>query len=202
VPDWLAFLLLIALWSLPLTLLHELGHGAAALLLTDGEVSIGLERGGLRGGWASYDSARVRRPRDEAWIFAAGPATSLAAAIVLWIAWVAGGSGSIVTVLGAGTVLAAFQFLLSAVPFGYGTGFAHHGVRESDGRAAWRILTGGPPSVDVEVREPYEDTVKGTRPIFIVVLLLIGVLAFLADPMLAVELAGIFAAAIVWSRVT
>ena len=100
-----------------------------------------------------------------------------------------------------GLPLATCQFLISAVPFRYGTGFAHHGATESDGRAAWRILSGGPPSVDIEVREPYDDP-AGTRSVFVVLLILIGVLAFWVDPALGVELVGIFAAAIVWFRVT
>jgi hypothetical protein len=57
VPDWLAFTLLTVAWTPPLVLLHELAHGVTALIVTDGEVTIGLERAGLRGGWASYDRA-------------------------------------------------------------------------------------------------------------------------------------------------
>jgi hypothetical protein len=55
--------------------------------------------------------------------------------------------------------------------------------------------------VDIEVREPYEDP-AGTRSVFVVLLILIGVLAFWVDPALGVELVGIFAAAIVWFRAT
>ena len=62
-------------------------------------------------------------------------------------------------------------------------------------------MTGSPPSADIEIRDPI-DTSASTRPVFLVLLFLIGALAFWIDPVLGVELVGVFAAAIVWVRVT
>ena len=89
------------LWGIPLVLVHELGHAAAGLALTDGrvEVAVGerpdqlvLEAGRLQlglsaspspGGECRIDSSELRTPKAEAWIAAAGPAASLLTAVVL-----------------------------------------------------------------------------------------------------------------------
>jgi hypothetical protein len=199
VPDWAEFLLFVVAWAPILVGLHELGHAAAALILTDGDVSIGLNRLGMDGGWASYEPDRLRRPRDEAWILAAGPAASLAVAVALWLIWSGGEESSLVSLTGVGAITATFLFATSALPLRYGRGFGDGG--ESDGRGVWRILTGGPPRIDVELREPFEHTVSGTRPVFVVVLGLIVVLTLLVDPLLAVELVALFVVAIIWARV-
>ena len=86
-PWWLAFILLAAVWSPLLVLLHELGHAFAALVLTDGEVSISTRGAGVSGGSVTYEPARLRHPHGEAWIAAAGPAVTLFAATALWLAW-------------------------------------------------------------------------------------------------------------------
>jgi hypothetical protein len=56
VPDWLEFILLGIAWTPVSVLLHELGHAFAALVLTDGEVSIGMN---ALGGWATYEPERL-----------------------------------------------------------------------------------------------------------------------------------------------
>jgi hypothetical protein len=198
VPDWLLFLLYVLIWTPPLVLIHELGHAGAALVFTDGDVSIGLKRAGLDGGWASYDAGQLRAARDEAWICAAGPGVSLLCAAVLWAASLAGDGGWVVAFVKGGAIVATFQFVTCALPVRYGNGF---GWGESDGRAIWRILTGTPPAIDIELRQPFEEPVAGTRPVFVVLLALIAVLTLLLDPMLAVELVGLFVAVIVWTRV-
>jgi hypothetical protein len=198
VPDWVVFLLLLVVWAPPLVVLHELAHAFAAIVLTDGDVSIGLRRAGIDGGWATYDLARLRRPRDEAWIAGAGPAASFMAAAVLWFAWLDAGPVSIVTPLGIGALVATTHFVTTALPVRYGRGLG--GTGESDGRAVWRVLTGAPPRVDLELREPFDEPESATRPVFVVLLVLAGVLGLLVDPVLVLELAALVFVAILLRR--
>jgi hypothetical protein len=59
VADLLEFLLLTIIWTPVLVLLHELGHAAAAVVLTDGDVQVELHSAGLDGGSATYDGGGV-----------------------------------------------------------------------------------------------------------------------------------------------
>src|SRR5215207_5571872 len=93
-PDWLVFIVFAIAWTSVLVLLHETGHALAALALTDGDVSISMRGAGVLGGSVSYDPASLRHARGEAWIAAAGPAVTLFAATVLWLAWLGSGSNS------------------------------------------------------------------------------------------------------------
>jgi hypothetical protein len=200
VVDWLELLALTLVWTPVLVLVHELGHAFAALLLTRGDVSIQLRSGGLDGGSATYDADRLRRPRDEAWIAAAGPAVSLAAACLLWWLWAktpADDSGKLAF---AGAWVATGHFLGSALPIRYGAGFT--GPMESDGRAIWRILIGAPPGgIERELRRMTEPE-PGVRPVFAVLLVIIGVLTFLLDPVLGLFLVGLFGFATLMQRKT
>src|ERR1700752_1219383 len=103
-------------WAPVLVLLHELGHGLAAILLTDGDVELDMRGAGLLGGKVTFEASRIRRPRDEAWIAAAGPAVSLVLAVVLWLVWLGSGATSLVTVAGAGALSATLQFVTTALP--------------------------------------------------------------------------------------
>jgi hypothetical protein len=190
VSDWLAFTLLTMAWTPPLVLLHELAHGVTALIVTDGEVTIGLERGGLRGGWASYDRARLRRPRDEAWIAAAGPLSTLLIAVVLWLLWIEHGPHDGVSVIFAGAWTATTGFVGCALPVHYGAGLGGWG--ESDGRVFLRVLNGGPPGgLERELRRLREPE-QSVRPVFAVLAVLLCVLGFVVDPVLGWVVAGLF----------
>jgi hypothetical protein len=187
VPDWLEFLLIFLLWTPVLVLLHELGHAFAALLLTDGEVTIEMRAGGFDGGSATYDGERLRRPHDAAWIAAAGPAVSLAAACMLWFAWVKTQGASVAF---AGAWIASGHFLGSVLPIYYGAGL--NGSRESDGRVIWRLLTGAPPGgIERELRRMSEPE-PAVRPVFAVLLGIVGVLAIAVDPVMGLALVGLF----------
>jgi hypothetical protein len=182
-------------WTPVLVLLHELGHAFAALVLTDGEVSVGM---GPLGGWATYEPERLRRSRDAAWIAAAGPAVSLTIAIALWSAWVGAGPDFGVTIVWVGAWAATGHFLASALPVVYGAGFGF--AAESDGRVIWRVLTGAPPGgIERELRRLTEPQ-RAIRPAYLALLVLAAVLGFLADPMTAVLLAVIFGLAALLQR--
>jgi hypothetical protein len=195
VPDWLEFIVLGILWTPISILLHELGHAFAAVLLTDGEVSIGMN---AFGGWATYEPERLRRSRDAALIAAAGPAVSLTMAIVLWSAWVKAGPDFGVTIVWVGAWVASGHFLASALPVVYGGGFG--AAAESDGRVIWRVLTGAPPGgIERELRRLTEPQ-RAIRPAYLALLVLAGVLGFLADPMTLVGLAVIVGVATLLQR--
>jgi hypothetical protein len=195
VPDWLEFMLLAFAWAPISVLLHELGHAVAALVLTDGEVSIGM---GPFGGWATYEPERLRRSRDLAWIAAAGPAVSLAIAIVLWSTWLKAGPDYSVTIVWVGAWVATGHFLASALPVVYGAGFAM--AAESDGRVIWRVLTGAPPGgIERELRRLTEPQ-RAIQPVYLVPLVLAAVLGILVDPMTVVGLAIIFGLATLLQR--
>jgi hypothetical protein len=190
VAGWLEFLVLTIVWTPVLVLLHELGHAFAALLLTRGEVTIEMRSGGLDGGSATYNADRLRRPRDEAWIAAAGPAVSLAAACVLWWVWLRQLPHDEGKLAFVGAWVATAHFLATALPIRYGAGFS--GPMESDGRAVWRILIGAPPGgIERELRR-FTEPESSVRPVFAVPLVLIGVLTFVMDPVLGVFLVGVF----------
>jgi hypothetical protein len=193
------------LWTPPLLLVHELGHAFTALDLTDGRVVVRLGAGRLLrlragrlelalsawpgfGGSCEYEPGTLKGPaRQEAWIAAAGPLTSLFSVVVLAIA-AASAMGTLRDVLLVGTGTAAMGFLGSGLPLRYGRGL---GGGESDCLVVWRILTGGPPWSSRERR----GDAAVARPAFLVLLAFAGVLAFLADPMLALALVGLFAIA-------
>ena len=177
-------------------LLHELGHGLAALALTEGDVSIRMRGAGLAGGTASYDGAHLRGRRSEVLIAAAGSAVSLVAAGVLWLALLNTDSFSLV--ITAGALTATMQFVTSALPVRYGAGLG--GPADSDGRVIWRVLTGAPPGgLEREMRKLGEPE-RPVRPIFVVLLVLIGVLALLLDLWLALALGVLFGLAAVSQR--
>jgi hypothetical protein len=147
---------------------------------------------GLFGGAVHYEPAALRHGRGEAWIAAAGPAVTLVAAVILWVAWRDSGAESLVTVLGAGAFSATLQLFTSVVPFRYGAGLG--GPADSDGRVIWRVLTGAPPGgIERELRRASEPE-PAARPIFVVLLVAIGALCFAMDPMLGLALIGLFGA--------
>ncbi len=119
----MAVVLLAVAWAPVLIFLHELGHALAALALTDGEVQIGMKGRPwtVLAGQCTYDASRLRRPRAEAWIAAAGPAASLAATVALGLGAVRSGFSVVEAsptgkVLAIGAVCALAHFLLSALP--------------------------------------------------------------------------------------
>ena len=204
------------LWSIPLVLLHELGHAAAGLALTDGRVRVAvgeradqlvLEAGRLElgmswsiapGGECRIDSGEMRTPKAEAWIAAAGPAASLLTAVVLLAASVSAGALDPDTSLAAralviGGGIALGQFVLSALPVRYGRGI---GPGESDGRAIWRIVTGAPPGGLVRQlqREARPERVAHPAAVAVIVLIVAFTLFFL-DPVLALVTGALFAVA-------
>jgi hypothetical protein len=96
------FLLAMLAWTPVVVLLHELGHAAAALHATRGEVRVVVgSEGGMRVklerlelrlwpipvalpvGMCEYEPATLSRPRAEAWIALAGPMASLLWAVLL-----------------------------------------------------------------------------------------------------------------------
>lgn len=194
----LATMLIGMAWGVPLVVLHEVAHGLAALALTRGPVSIELHRGGLSGGSAIYEPDRRRHARAEALIAAAGPAVSLLAAVVLWAAWIGEGPGFVQRVLGVGAAVATGQFLLSALPLRYGAGLGP--PSDSDGRVIWRVLTGAPPGgIERELERSLKPE-RAARPVFVVLLALAGVLAFMVDPVSGVALTVVFAGALFLQR--
>jgi hypothetical protein len=204
VPSWLSLLLLSLAWAPPLILLHELGHAFAALAVTDGEVKIRMRPGHalLLWGECTYEPARLRSPRSEALIAAAGPAVSLVVAVGLgWAALettpLGYPRGDFTTrVLDVGALSATGQLLLTALPLRYGPGIGPVGG-ESDGRAVWRILTGAPPGgLARDERRPE----RPIGPVFATLLALVLVLAVLVDPMIAVFLVVIFGIAFLLQR--
>jgi len=192
VPDWLLFPLLAIAWSPLLVLLHELGHALTAMALTDGPVSIHMRGAGVFGGAVHYEPATLRRSRAEAWIAAAGPAVTMVVAAVLWLAWLDGGTESLATVLGAGAFTATLQLFTSVLPFRYGAGLG--GPADSDGRVIWRVLTGAPPGgIERELRRASEPE-PAARPAFVVLLVALGALSFVLDPVLGLAFVGLFGA--------
>jgi fumarate reductase subunit D len=200
VPDLLLFPLLAIAWSPVLVLLHELAHALAAMALTDGDVRIEMRGAGMFGGSATYEAARIRRPRDEAWIAAAGPAVTLLVAVVLWMAWLESGADDVHTLLGAGAVTASLQLMTSALPLHYGAGLG--GPADSDGRAIWRILRGTPPGgIERDLRRQTEPQ-RAARPVFVVLLAVVAVIAALLDPWLLAGLALMFGLGMLMQRKT
>jgi hypothetical protein len=188
--DVLVVVLLAVAWGLPLLLLHELGHAAMALRLTRGEVGVDV---GFRGGHCVYDPARLERPRAEAWIAAAGPAASLvAAALLTWATLQTEGTAR--SLLFPGALVSWGHFLLSAIPLRYGAGVGLE-ASESDGRAIWRILTGGPPGGLAKEARREARPERGVHPALAAAGLAVLVLALLMDPVLALLLAALFVGA-------
>src|SRR5215207_6486029 len=197
-PDWLVFIVFAIAWTSVLVLLHETGHALAALALTDGDVSISMRGAGVLGGSVSYDPASLRHARGEAWIAAAGPAVTLFAATVLWLAWLGCGSNSPTTLVGAGAWVATLHFVTSALPLRYGAGLG--GPDDTDGRVIWRVLTGAPPGgIERDLRRLGEPE-RAAHPMFVVLLVPIVVLAFVVDPLVGVGLVGIFGLAALMQR--
>jgi hypothetical protein len=193
VPWWLTFILLSAAWLPIQVALHEAAHAFAALGLSDGEVSISMREASV-----SFEPASLRHPRDAAWIAAAGPAATLVAATVLWLAWLESGSNSLATFTGVGAAVATLLFLTSALPIRYGAGL--NGPGDSDGRVIWRVLTGAPPGgIERELRQLGEPE-RAARPAFVAVLVLVAVLAFVMDPLLGLGLLGMFGLAALLQR--
>jgi hypothetical protein len=190
----LIFALLGLAWAPALVLLHELGHALAALALTDGEVGIGLKaHAGMVTGQCTYDATRLRRPRAEAWIAAAGPAVTLVVAIVLWWAtlesgFLNGAVRGVTLVLLAGAVSATGQLLLTALPLRYGAGLGV-GNTDSDGRVVWRVLTGGVSGR----RQAGDRPERAIHPALALVLVVVLPVAFLADVVLGLFFLLIFA---------
>jgi hypothetical protein len=143
-----------------LTLLHELGHGFAGVLLTSGRVTVvqgfdppllrfALGRvdvrlrpfGGPRSafyGYCDHDQDGLNRRRSVVSL-AAGPVVSLLAA--------AAGSAVAVAASGIGAWLAwvvvaaaVNQFLFTAIPMRYGRLFGPYAGWESDGLAVLQLL--------------------------------------------------------------
>jgi hypothetical protein len=198
VPDWLVFILFGIAWSPVLVLLHEAGHALAALALTDGEVSISMRGAGVLGGSVSYDPASLRRARGEAWVAAAGPAVTLFAATVLWLAWLRSGSTSPMTLVAAGAWVATLQFVTSALPLRYGAGLG--GPGDSDGRVIWRVLAGGPPGGIERDLGRVGKPERAMRPAFVALLVLVVALALVVEPILVLWLAGAFGAGALMQR--
>ena len=180
------------LWVPPLVLLHELGHAAAAIGATEDRVTAHVGRGPelvafslgrcrvsigpllLPGGHCEYDPSRLRRGRDEAWIALAGPLTSLLAAVTLTVLALAAETSPVVSsVFVAGAMCAAGHAVMSALPIRYGIGSGAAGG-DSDGLAAWRILTGGLRQPALSFGRPVP-TGPPVRPVYAVLLLLIAV---------------------------
>ena len=184
----MAFILLGALWLPVQVLLHEAAHAFAALALSDGEVSLSMREASV-----TYDAAGLRRPRDAAWIAAAGPAASLVAATLLWLAWLGSGADSLATVPGAGAFVATLVFVTSALPLRYGPGLNWPG--DSDGLMIWKVLRGVPlGATEAELPELGRPE-RAIRPAFACLLVLAGALALLVEPVMVLVLAGLFGAA-------
>jgi hypothetical protein len=169
-----AMLVALIVWQPLLLLLHELGHALAALALTRGEVRIDLARGPFVG-VCEYDPSEPRVAHAEAWVAAAGPAVSLAAAAVLWIATLGSSEWTVGTwIVFAGAISASLQFAITALPIRYGAGLDDAGA-DSDGRAVWRILTGAPPGGLAREAQRMGRRDPAIRPAFAVVLVAIVV---------------------------
>jgi hypothetical protein len=201
--DVLLVFALAVLWCWPLVILHELGHALAALMLTTGRVMVGV---GGRGeqlvltagrmelglslavapdGECVVEESRLKVPKAEAWIAAAGPFMSACLAIALTA--VALNRGGVVLATGAG--VAWIQAIFTALPLRYGAGL---GPGESDGRAIWRILTGGPPGGLAREERRLGRPERGTRPGFVAALALVAVLTALVAPELLLVLGVLF----------
>jgi hypothetical protein len=206
VPSWLSLMLVALAWAPPLVLVHELGHAFAALALTDGEVKIRMRPGYavLLWGECTYEPDSIRTPRAEALIAAAGPAVSLVTAVALgWPALEAASAtdqpGFAHQALGVGALCAAGQLLITALPLQYGAGLGAPGS-ESDGRAVWRILTGGPPGGLAREERRLRRPRRAIGPVFGAVLAAIVALAAYVAPMTAVLLVAIFGIAFLMQR--
>ena len=181
------FFAVAVLSAFPLIALHELGHLLCARELGARRTSIRLQALPLPHGIFTFDESELRRPRDAAWVAAAGPLTTLACCSALATGAVAAGS----QVLTVAALEPSGGFLLSAIPLRYGGG------SESDGRAVWRILTGSVRRGEVVEESPHERII---RPVYALLLGGAGVLAVLADPLLALGLVGLFGAAFLLQR--
>jgi hypothetical protein len=198
VGEFIAFVLLWFAWTPVLLVVHELGHAFAALLLTDGEVSIGMRARPMPMGTCTYDPACLRRPRAEAWIMAAGPAASLVAAIALFWGSLEAGlgatEGAFTHVLLVGSGCALMQFVVTALPVHYGEGIVDGGA-DSDGRAMWRILTGAPPGGLARAERELGRPQRTMHPVLMVLLAAIFLLTMFVDPTMVLSLAALFGAA-------
>ena len=92
------------------------------------------------------------------------------------------------------------MFVFTALPVRYGAGLGDNGA-ESDGRAVWRILTGAPPGGLAREEARLGRPERAIRPALAAVLAAAFVLALLADPSIAVELAVVFGLGYVAQRI-
>jgi hypothetical protein len=103
-----------------------------------------------------------------------------------------------VTVLFVGAWAASGHFLASAIPVRYGAGLG--GPGDSDGRVIWRVLTGAPPGgVERELHRLGKPE-PSVRPVFVVLIVLLGALSIAADPVLGLVYVGLFGAAALMQR--
>ena len=197
--DHVAWLVVpVLVWSVPLTLAHELGHAACALELGAeealvtigtgprvariplGRVTIELRLVAIAGGTCQYDGDSLRRARADAWVAAAGPLATLFCLSLLATSLFATEYGSLLwQLLAGGAIYALLMFLVTAIPVTYGSGLKHFGD-ESDGRAVWRILTGSVRRGRVVEASPARDRVA--RRAFVVVALVVAGVAFAVAP--------------------
>ena len=209
------------LWAPVLFFVHELGHALAALVLTDGRVAIGLghpssgdslriARTDLRlslrscfaGGWASYDPERLWRGRHEAWIALAGPVSSFLAGVVLTALalTMADAHPTFAGILLIGGAGACGHGAFTGLPIRYAAGSGAAGA-ESDGMAAWRILTGGvgrSPEIRYGRSSPSEPAMSPVLAVLLGVIV-VGTLVFLSVP-LGLLVIGLFAVAWAFQR--
>ena len=97
-----------------------------------------------------------------------------------------------------GAWIATGHFLGSALPIRYGAGFG--GSRESDGRVIWRLMAGAPPGGIAREERRMGEPERAARPLYIVLLAIVGILTFLVDPAMCLALAGLFGFAAVLQR--
>jgi hypothetical protein len=145
----------------------------------------------------TYEPGRLRSPRAEACIAAAGPAVTLACALVL--GWVAIQPDSDALILDAGAASAVAMLVLTAVPMRYGQGLRDLGG-ESDGRVVWRILTGAPPGGLAREEARLGRPERAVSPLAGVALAGFIALAAYLDPLLALALVGLVGLAYLLQR--
>lgn len=173
-PLWILYAGLLWLIIAPgQTLLHELGHAAAALLLSDAPVTVVLgdyrqhesnprkvdmQTGRLRyvlqplSGftgfyiWSRDESSR----RTRIIVNLAGPVTSLLIALLLWYLDTALQVDALSPLLYWSGILAFWQFVFTILPIRYPRWMGAYQGRISDGRRVYRLLT---PDINASTQE-------------------------------------------------